>query len=68
MSNVTIYPLEELEKQIRLSRIALAEARRVEELDGFNDALLSMERTYCEGILEGFEYAYLLMAGKHYVA
>jgi hypothetical protein len=58
--------LKPLKEQIRLARIALAEAQRIEEEDGYCDAMLSMERTYCEGSVESLEYAYILLNGAAY--
>lgn len=55
--------LESLRKEIRIARNALAEAQRIEVENGYDDALLSMERTHCEGWLEGLEYAYILVNG-----
>jgi hypothetical protein len=58
--------LKPLEEQIRLARVALAEAQRIEEEDGYGDAMLSMERTYCEGSLEALEHVYILLNGSEY--
>lgn len=58
--------LEPIREQIRIARKALAEAQRIEEEDGYDDAMLSMERTYCEGSLEAYEYAYILLNGAPY--
>jgi hypothetical protein len=57
--------LEPLRYQINLARIALDESRRNEE-DSDYDALLSMERSYCEGSLEALEFAYVLLNGVPY--
>jgi hypothetical protein len=58
--------LEPLRKEIRIARKALAEAQRIEVENGYDDALLSMERSYCEGWLEAYEYAYILVNGAAY--
>jgi hypothetical protein len=58
--------LEALRHQINLARIALDEAKRIEEENGFDDALLSMERSYCEGSVEALEFAYTLLNGVPY--
>jgi len=60
--------MNELEKQIVLARKALAEAKRIEEENGYEDAMLSMERTYCEGSLDSLEFIYTLMNGHEYNA
>ena len=57
---------EPIREQIRISRKALAEAQRIEVENGYDDAMLSMERSYCEGSLEAFEYAYILLNGAAY--
>jgi uncharacterized protein (UPF0332 family) len=61
--NATISPMKELENQIRIARKALEEAERIEEEDGYDDAMLSMERTYCEGYVEALHYAYIILNG-----
>lgn len=58
--------LEPLRHQINLARLALAEAERIEQDNGYDDALLSMERSYCEGSVEALEYAYVLLNGAPY--
>jgi hypothetical protein len=58
--------LKPLEQEIRIARKALAEAQRIEVDNGYDDAILSMERTHCEGWLEALEYAYILMNGAAY--
>lgn len=58
--------LEPIREQIRIARKALAEAQRVEVENDYDDAMLSMERSYCEGSLEAYEYAYILLNGAAY--
>lgn len=61
----TMVSMNELEKQIELARLALSEAMTAEEKQDW-DALLSMERTYCEGFLEALEFIYTLQNGHEY--
>lgn len=63
---VIVSPMKELEKQIEIARKALAEAKQTEEDSGYDDAMLSMERTYCEGFLEALEFIYTLQNGHGY--
>jgi hypothetical protein len=58
--------MKELEKQIEIARKAVIEAERIEEESGYDDAMLSMERTYCEGYAEALEYAYIILNGHAY--
>jgi len=58
--------LEPLRHQINLARVALDEAKRIEEENGYDDALLSMERSYCEGSVDSLEFAYTLLNGVPY--
>jgi hypothetical protein len=58
--------LEPLRQQINLARLALDEAQRAEIENDYEDALLSMERTYQEGSVEALEYAYILLNGAPY--
>jgi hypothetical protein len=58
--------LKPLEQEIRIARNALVEAQEAEYKNQYDDALLSMERTHCEGWLEALEYAYILMNGAAY--
>jgi hypothetical protein len=58
--------LEPLRHQINLARIALDEAKRIEEENDYDDALISMDRSYCEGSLEALEFAYVLLNGVPY--
>ena len=55
--------MKELEKQIRLARLALQEAHRAEEEDDYSDAMLSIERGYCEGFVDALEFTYTLLNG-----
>lgn len=66
VGSTTMVSMNELENQIRLARLALAEAKRVEEENGYDDALLSMDRSYCEGSLDSLEFVYTLMNGHEY--
>ena len=59
--------MKELEKQINLARLAVDEATRIEE-DSDYDALLSMERTYCEGFRDALEFIYTVENGHEYSA
>jgi hypothetical protein len=54
--------LESLRHQINLARLALDEAKRIEEESDY-DALLSMDRSYCEGSVDSLEFAYILLNG-----
>ena len=58
--------LEPLRHQINLARVALDEAKRIEEENDYDDALISMDRSYCEGSLESLEFAYVLLNGAPY--
>lgn len=62
----TMASMNELEKQIEIARKALATAQQTEEDSGYADAMLSMERTYCEGFLEALEFIYILQNGHGY--
>lgn len=62
----TLSPMTELEKQIVIARNALLEAQDAEYKNEYDDALLSMERTYCEGWLEALEFIYTLQNGHGY--
>lgn len=55
--------MKELEYQIRLARIALEEAERAEKEDDYSDAMLSIERGYCEGFVDALEFAYITLNG-----
>ena len=58
--------MKELEKQINLARLAVDEALRAEQEDDYSDAMLSMERTYCEGFRDALEFIYTLQNGHGY--
>jgi hypothetical protein len=58
--------LKPLEQEIKQARLSLAEAQRIEEEDGYEDAMLSMDRTHAEGWLEALDYAYILLNGAPY--
>lgn len=55
--------MKELEQQIRLARLALEEAERAEKEDDYSDAMLSIERGYCEGFADALEFTYTLLNG-----
>jgi phage anti-repressor protein len=62
----TMVSMNELEKQIVIARNALVEAQEAEYKNQYDDAMLSMERTYAEGFLEALEFIYILQNGHEY--
>jgi hypothetical protein len=58
--------MNELEQQIRLARLALEEAERAEKEESYSDAMLSIERGYCEGFVDALEFVYNLQNGHGY--
>jgi hypothetical protein len=65
-AGVMLVSMREIERQIRVARIAVEESKRIEEKSGYGDALLSMDRTYNEGWRDALDYAYVVLNGHGY--
>ena len=63
--NATMVSMNELEKQIRSARNALAQAINFEEQSSY-DIDATMERKWNEGFLEALEFIYILQNGYGY--
>jgi hypothetical protein len=58
--------MKELEKQIEVARLAVKLAIEAEEENDYDDAMLSIERSYNEGWLDAIEFAYTILNGHGY--
>ena len=61
-------PQEMLEQMIDKATLDFLEIAKEEEDGDYSDAMLSMERTEAQGLLEGLSAAYYLVYDKEYVS
>lgn len=55
--------MNELLEQIQKARLSWKEAEQAEVADGYDDAILSIERAEAEGFYLGLKYAYVMLNG-----
>ena len=61
-------PQEMLEQMIDKATFDFLGIAKEEEDGGYSDAMLSMERTYADGFVEGLSAAYHLVYDKEYIS
>lgn len=61
-------PQEMLEQMIDSATIEFLEIAKEEEEGDYSDAMLSMERTEAQGLLEGLSAAYYIVYDKEYIS